>query len=217
MFFISPFLGIIIGKYIRNIFALAFASLILTGVGSAIENGIYSEIGKISYNDAAQKIVIHGFMILPIITFISALFTRRAVLKKAKQSPKPPPKLKGQAQVMLPASKKYINLDDEEQAWSEAHNEFTNDRREGLWIKCLYSCEQNEYEAQKLYVETRVEELLSIVEEKRVSDQKQLKKLRREQLRKEHEKLTREGWLIVLKFFVFLFVAIVLFFLFVYS
>ena len=70
---------------------------------------------------------------------------------------------------MLPSSRDYISSDDEEQAWSEAHNEFTNDRREGLWIKCLYSCEQNEYEAQKLYVETRVEELLSIVENQRIS------------------------------------------------
>jgi uncharacterized membrane protein len=211
MIILCPFLGIFIGKYIRNVFALAFASLIFTGVSSAIVNAIMHEMGTIDDKQAAKAMVVGGLLFYPIITLISALLTRRAVLKKAKQSPKPSPKPKSQAKVMIPSSRDYISSDDEEQAWSEAHNEFTNDRREGLWIKCLYSCEQNEYEAQKLYVETRVEELLSIVENQRISVAKKAKAIRQTQLREQEREVRRGNWkafIITVVIFVLIFVLL---------
>ena len=82
MIILCPFLGIFIGKYIRNVFALAFASLIFTAIGSFIINGIMHEMGIITDKQGAVAIVVGGLVIYPIITFISALLTRRAVLKK---------------------------------------------------------------------------------------------------------------------------------------
>ena len=81
----------------------------------------------------------------------------------------------------------------------------------GFWIKCLYSCEQNEYEAQKLYVETRVEELLSIVENQRISVAKKAKAIRQRQLREQEREVRRGNWkafIITVVIFVLVFVLL---------
>jgi hypothetical protein len=211
MFAISIFGGMILGKLLRNIFALAFASFIFSFISSAIT---YEMTGIDIPDDAT--VVVNNFIIFPIITFISALFSRKAVPQKAKQSTNlpPPPRAEAQveaqteAQAIIPASRDYISSDDEEQAWAVAHNEFTNNIiNEGLWAKCFYSCDQNEHEAQKLYVETRVEELLSILEQERISDARKAKTERewqvKEQIR-EGQRQFSKFWILVVGIGVFI-------------
>jgi hypothetical protein len=59
----------------------------------------------------------------------------------------------------FPKDKIDTNMINDEWAWEYAHNEILNDRNQGLWVKCLYSTNQDEDKAREMYVISRVKQL----------------------------------------------------------